>query len=180
MELAGKRIAVLAENMYQEMELWYPVYRFREAGATVTIVGTGSAKTYTSKVGYPVKVDADVADVRAADFEAVIIPGGYAPDYMRRSKEMVELVRQAAAQGKVVAAICHAGWMLCSADVIRGKRATSYFSIKDDMVHAGAEWVDQEVVRDGNIITSREPADLPAFCREIIATLVREPALAAR
>ncbi len=178
MELEGKRVAVLAENMYQEMELWYPVYRFREAGAQVTIVGPGSGKTFTSKVGYPVTVDADVAGVRASDFDAVIIPGGYAPDYMRRSKAMVDFVRSAAAAGKVVGAVCHAGWMLCSADLVRGKRATSFFSIKDDMVNAGALWEDAEVVRDGNIVTSREPNDLPAFCRTIIEALVREPALA--
>lgn len=174
MELQGKRIAVLAENMYQEMELWYPVYRFREAGASVTIVGSGKSKTFTSKTGYPVTVDADAADVRAAEFDAVIIPGGYAPDYMRRTPAMVELVREAGAQGKIVAAVCHGGWMLCSAGVVRGKRATSFFSIKDDMVNAGALWVDEEVVRDGNVITSREPDDLPAFCREIVNALVRE------
>ncbi len=178
MELQGKRVAVLAENMYQEMELWYPVYRFREAGASVTIVGPGGSKTFTSKIGYPVKVDADVADVRAGDFDAVIVPGGYAPDYMRRSEGMVALVRDAFQQGKIVAAVCHAGWMLCSADVVRGKRCTSYFSIRTDMENAGAQWVDQEVVRDGNLITSRQPDDLPAFCRTIVEALVREPALA--
>jgi protease I len=179
MELEGKRIAVLAENMYQEMELWYPVYRFREAGAKVTIVGPGTSKTFTSKIGYPVNVDANVADVQAADFDAVVVPGGYAPDYMRRTPAMVALVRKAYEQGSVVAAVCHGGWMLCSADVIRGRLATSFFSIKDDMINAGANWVDQEVVRDGNVITSRQPDDLPAFCREIIGALVREEALVA-
>lgn len=174
MELEGKRVAVLAENMYQEMELWYPVYRFKEAGATVTIVGPGTGKTFTSKTGYPVTVDADVQDVRAAEFDAVIVPGGYAPDYMRRTPAMVDLVREAYRQGKVVAAICHAGWMLCSAGIVRGKRATSFFSIKDDMLNAGALWVDEEVVRDGNLITSREPKDLPAFCCTIAGALVRE------
>lgn len=160
--------------MYQEMELWYPVYRFKEAGASVSIVGPGTSKTFTSKTGYPVNVDANVGDVRASDFDAVIVPGGYAPDYMRRSPAMVELVREAARQGKIVAAICHAGWMLCSAELVRGKRVTSFFSIKDDMINAGANWVDEEVVRDGNIITSRQPDDLPAFCREIVNALVRE------
>lgn len=178
MELENRRVAVLAENMYQEMELWYPVYRFREAGASVTIVGSGTSKTFTSKAGYPVQVDADIAAVRAADFDAVIIPGGYAPDYMRRTPAMVDFVRESYQQGKVVAAICHAGWMLCSAGIVRGKRATSFASIKDDMINAGANWVDQEVVRDGNLITSRQPGDLPAFCREIIASLVREPVAA--
>ncbi len=174
MELEGKRIAVLAENMYQEMELWYPVYRFREAGAQVTIVGPEAGKTYTSKTGYPVRSDAAARDVSAGDFDAVVVPGGYAPDYMRRSPEMVALVRDAYRGGKLVAAICHAGWMLCSADIVRGKRVTSYFSIRDDMLNAGAQWVDEEVVRDGNLITSRQPDDLPAFCRSIVEALVRE------
>ncbi len=171
MELKGKRVAILAENMYQELELWYPLLRLREAGAETFVVGTGSADTYTSKVGYPVQVDAVADQVRAADVDAVIIPGGYAPDLMRRYPAMVNLVREAFEQGKVVAAICHAGWMLASAGVLKGKRATCFFAIKDDVINAGAEYVDAEVVRDGNLITSRMPADLPAFCRAIIAAL---------
>lgn len=171
MELEGKRIAVLAENMYQEMELWYPVYRFREAGAQVTIVGPEAGKTYTSKTGYPVRSDAAARDVSAGDFDAVVVPGGYAPDYMRRSPEMVALVRDAYRGGKLVAAICHAGWMLVSAGLARGRRLTSFFSIKDDLVAAGAEWVDEPVVTDGNLVTSRMPADLPHFCRAVIDRL---------
>ena len=171
MELTGKRVAVLAENMYQEMELWYPLLRLQEAGAETFVVGTGSADTYTSKLGYPVQVDIAADEVAASDVDAVVIPGGYAPDLMRRSPAMVNLVREAFEQGKVVAAICHAGWMLASADVLRGKEATCFFSIKDDLVNAGATYIDAEVVRDGNLITSRIPADLPAFCRSIIAAL---------
>ena len=171
MELKGKRIAVLAENMYQELELWYPLLRFREAGADTFVVGTGSADTYTSKAGYPVQVDMVADQVLAADVDAVVIPGGYAPDLMRRYPAMVSLVREAFEQGKVVAAICHAGWMLASADIAKGKRATCFFAIRDDLVNAGATYVDAEVVRDGNLITSRIPADLPAFCRTIIEAL---------
>ncbi|MBI4504786.1 MAG: type 1 glutamine amidotransferase [Chloroflexi bacterium] len=170
MTLHGTRVAVLAENMYQELELWYPVYRLREEGADVCIVGPSKTQ-YASKLGYPVKADAAAEDVSAADFDAVVVPGGYAPDYMRRSAAMVRLVREAHQQGKVVAAICHAGWMLVSAGILRGKSATCFPSIKDDLVNAGASYVDREVVRDGNIITSRWPDDLPAFCREIIAAL---------
>ncbi len=173
MKLQGKRIAVLAENMYQEMELWVPYFRFKEEGAEVKIVGAGGAKSYTSKHGYPVAVDAQAESVSAVEFDAVVVPGGYAPDLMRRHEAMVRLVREAAQQGKVVAAICHAGWMLVSAGVLPGKRATSFFSIKDDLVAAGAQWVDQEVVVDGNLITSRRPDDLPAFCREIIKALTK-------
>ncbi|MDP2625971.1 MAG: type 1 glutamine amidotransferase domain-containing protein [Candidatus Rokubacteria bacterium] len=171
MSFKGKRIAVLAENLYQEMELWVPYYRLKEEGAEVKIVGAGGATSYASKHGYPVNVDAQAEAVSAVEFDAVIVPGGYAPDMMRRHEAMVRLVREAAQHGKVVAAICHAGWMLASADVVRGKEVTSFFSIKDDMVNAGARWVDREVVVDGTLITSRKPDDLPAFCREIVRAL---------
>lgn len=173
MQLTGKRVAILAENMYQEMELWVPYYRLREEGAEVKVIGAGGAKSYTSKHGYPVTVDVQADAVSAVEFDAVVVPGGYAPDMMRRHPAMVKLVREASQQGKVVAAICHAGWMLASADVIRGKRVTSFFSIKDDMVHAGGQWVDEEVVVDGSLITSRKPDDLPAFCREIAKALAK-------
>ncbi len=171
MRLQGKRVAILAENQYQEMELWVPCYRFREEGAEVKIVGAGGAKSYTSKHGYPVSVDLQAEQVKAVEFDAVVVPGGYAPDLMRRHPAMVQLVREAAQQGKVVAAICHAGWMLVSAGILKGRRATSFFSIRDDLVAAGADWVDAEVVVDGNLITSRKPDDLPAFCRAIIQAL---------
>jgi len=175
MSLKGKRIAILAENLYQEMELWVPYYRLKEEGAEVKVVGAGGATSYASKHGYPVSVDAQAEAVSAVEFDAVIVPGGYAPDLMRRHEAMVRLVREAAQHGKVVAAICHAGWMLASADVVRGKEVTSFFSIKDDMVNAGARWVDREVVVDGTLITSRKPDDLPAFCREIVRALSKSP-----
>ncbi len=173
MSLSGKRVAILAENLYQEMELWVPYYRLKEEGADVKVIGAGGAKAYASKHGYPVSVDAQADAVSAVEFDAVIVPGGYAPDMMRRHPAMVTLVREAGRQGKVVAAICHAGWMLASADIVKGKRVTSFSSIKDDMVNAGAQWVDQEVVVDGALITSRRPDDLPAFCREIVRALAK-------
>jgi protease I len=171
-ELRGKRVAILAENLYQELELWYPLLRMREAGANFQVVGSGSAGTYAGQHGYEVTVDVEAGQVSAAEFDAVIIPGGYAPDLMRRCPDMVKLVREAFEGGKVVAAICHAGWMLVSADVLKGKRATCFFAIKDDLVNAGATFLDQEVVVDGNLITSRTPDDLPAFCRAIVAALM--------
>ncbi|HET9490990.1 MAG TPA: type 1 glutamine amidotransferase domain-containing protein [Methylomirabilota bacterium] len=173
MKLTGKRIAILAENMYQEMELWVPYYRLKEEGAEVKVVGAGGAKTYASKHGYPVTVDVQADQVKAVEFDAVVVPGGYAPDLMRRHAAMVALVREAAQQGKVVAAICHAGWMLVSAGLLEGRKATSFFSIKDDLIAAGANWVDEEVVVDGTLITSRKPDDLPAFCRAIVQALAK-------
>lgn len=171
MSLTGKRAVVFAENLYNELELWYPVLRLRGAGVKVDIVGTGSASTYTSKMGMPVEVNTSADKVQAGQVDAVIVPGGYAPDYLRRYPAVLALVRDALAQGKVVAAICHAGWVLASAGVLKGRTATSVAAIKDDMINAGATWVDQEVVRDGNLITSRQPADLPAFCDAILSAL---------
>lgn len=170
-QLQGKRVAILAETLYQDQELWYPYFRLQEAGATVTVVGSGSDRAYTGKFGYPVTVDKDAAQVAAADFDAIIIPGGYAPDHMRRYPEMVALVREACNQGKVVAAICHGGWMLASARILQGRTVTAFFAIRDDLEHAGATFVDQEVCVDGNLITSRKPEDLPAFLRAIMAAL---------
>ncbi|MDP3183513.1 MAG: type 1 glutamine amidotransferase domain-containing protein [Desulfobaccales bacterium] len=174
MRLTGQRIAILAEDLYQDLELWYPLLRFREEGAEVIVVGSGRAREFTGKFGYPVAVDASAQEVKAAQLDAVIIPGGYAPDHMRRYPAMVSLVREMALAGKVVAAICHGGWMLASAGVLPGKTVTSFFAIKDDLVHAGAKFVDVEVAVDGNLITSRKPEDLPAFCRAIIARLSGE------
>lgn len=171
MRLKGKKVVVLAENNYQELELWVPYYRLKEEGAEAVIVGTGSARTYTSKHGYPVEVDKEAREIDMAHYDGVVIPGGYAPDLMRRYPEMVRIVKQAHEKGKVIAAICHAGWMLVSAGILKGKRATCFFAIKDDLINAGAHYVDEEVVRDGRLITSRKPDDLPAFCRELVGAL---------
>lgn len=171
MRLTGKRVAILVENHYQDQEVWYPYYRLKEEGAEVVVVGTGSAKTYTSKFGYPIDADKSASEVSAADFDAVIIPGGYAPDLMRRYADMVKLVREAVLADKVVASICHGGWMLASAKILQGRTVTSFFAIKDDLEHAGATFTDVEVAVDRNLITSRMPGDLPAFLRAIIAAL---------
>jgi protease I len=168
--LTGKRIAVLAADIYQEMELWVPYYRLIEEGAEVDIVAATKG-TYTSKYGYPAEATVAASEASPETYDAVVIPGGYAPDHMRRSPELVDFVRSMDAGGKVVAAICHAGWMLASAGVLKGKTATSFFAIKDDMTNAGVKWVDKEVVVDGNLITSRMPSDLPAFCRELVRAL---------
>jgi protease I len=146
----------------------------REEGAQVFVVGPKAGETYKSKEGYPAKADKSAEEISTDEIDAVIIPGGYAPDRMRRHEAMVKLVREAAQKGKIVAAICHGGWMLAEADVVRGRTVTSFFAIKTDLINAGANWVDKEVVRDGNIITSRVPSDLPAFMRTIIEALAEK------
>lgn len=170
MSMSEKKIAILAEDGYQELELHYPRLRFIEAGASVSVLGTGRNE-YASEKGYMVDVDADVADVHANDFDAVVIPGGMAPDKMRRNRAMVQFVSDMHAQEKPVAWICHAGWMAISADIIRDRRVTSFASIRDDMINAGGNWVDEEVVVDGNLISSRMPPDLPAFCKALTEAL---------
>lgn len=171
MELSGKRIAILVDQSYQEVEVWYPYYRFKEAGAEVVTVGAQAGTTYPGKYGYPVIADKSYDQVRAADFDGVVIPGGYAPDHIRRYPEANQFVRDLDAQGKLVASICHGGWVLCSAAMLKGRRATCFFAIKDDVVNAGAAFEDAEVVVDGNLVTSRKPDDLPAFCRAAIQVL---------
>ena len=179
MELSGKRAAVLVEQQYQEMEVWYPVYRLREGGCTVTLVGPEAGHTYPSKLGYPAKSDKSIKDVSANDFDLVVIPGGFAPDFLRRNEAILRFVSTMAEQGKIVAAICHGPWVLCSTQALKGRRATCFFAIKDDVMNAGANYVDAEVVRDGNLITSRKPDDLPAFLKMIFqAVQEARPALA--
>ena len=166
------KIAVLAENLYDDRELWYPTIRLKEAGHEVHIIGSGTASEFHSKFGMPVKVDRNVQDVSHEDYDGVIIPGGFSPDYMRRVPEMVEFVKFIGDSGeKPTAAICHGPWMLISAKLIFGKKVTSFHSIRDDIENAGATWVDEAVVVDGNIITSRNPNDLPDFCKEILHKL---------
>jgi protease I len=177
--LKGKRVAIFAEDLYEDLELWYPLLRLKEEGAEVVVVGPGDAKEHHGKYGYPVAVDQAIREADVERFDAVVIPGGYAPDRMRRHPGMVAFVREMARRGKVVAAICHGPWMLASAEVVAGKTVTCFSAIKDDLVHAGATFQDAEVVVDGNLITSRQPADLPAFLGAIIAALggeVRCPA----
>ena len=169
--IENKKIAILVEDMFNVFEFWYPYYRLKEAGAGVLVVGSGRKEVFTGKPATDVRADV-AADNAAADaLDGVIIPGGYAPDMMRRYPAMVQLVKDIFGQGKLVAAICHAGWVPASAGILSGRRLTSFFAIKDDLINAGAQWVDEAVVVDGNLITSRTPDDLPAFMRAVIEAL---------
>jgi protease I len=177
MRLNEARIAVLVENQYQELELWYPVLRFREEGADVRVVGPSTSEVYASKLGYPARADLTVGEVDLDSVDAVVIPGGFSPEYLRRNPEMVKLVRDANAKGLLIAAICHAGWLLATAGIIAGRDVTCVPTIRDDVINAGARYRDAPVVVDGNLITSPLPNDLPQFCAAIkVALLERDPA----
>ncbi len=162
------RIAILVEKIYEDLELQYPRLRLKEAGHQVDIVGPKAGETYVGKHGYPQKAEKAASEVKAGDYALIVIPGGSSPDHMRRNEHMVKLVRDAAAKNIAMAAICHGPWMLCSTSVLKGRRCTSYMSIVHDCVNAGGQWVDEEVVVDGNIITSRTPDDLPGFSNAIL------------
>ena len=181
-QIQGKKVAVLVEKLYEDLELWYPVLRLREAGCTVQIVGPKAGESYASKHGYPAKADVAAADVRASDFDAIVIPGGYSPDHLRRCKAIVDLLIDAAGQGKVLAAICHGPWMLCSAKCLKGRKVTGFHAIRDDVENAGGIWQDAACVTDGNLVTSRTPDDLPAFMQGIFAAMIAAdaPASASR
>jgi protease I len=171
--LEGKRIAILAGEDFEDSELMEPLRAMKDAGASVLIVGSGSKKVYKGKRGSAeVIVDTTADKVEASQFDAIIVPGGYAPDKMRLHQPMVDLVRKVHAEGKIVAAVCHGPQLLISADVVKGRRVTSWPSVAVDLKNAGAIWVNEPMVRDGNIITSRKPADLPKFNRAIIEALL--------
>jgi len=174
MSLQGKRILFFAGPLYEDLELWYPKIRLEEEGATTVVAGIGE-KTYQGKRGYPVTVDSHVDQINSGDFDALVIPGGFAPDQLRRFDKVLQLTRQIYQSGKPVAFICHAGCVPISAKILNGKRATSVRAIKDDMENAGVLWEDAAVVVDDNLISSRTPADLPQFCRALIQALERGP-----
>ncbi len=171
--LAGQRVLIFTGDIYEDLELWYPKLRLEEAGAQTLLAGPEAGKTYMGKNGYPCVSDAAIADMNAADFDALVVPGGFMPDKLRRDPQVLELVRGFQAAGKPIAAICHGGWIPISAGVYRGVRVTGSPGIKDDLVNAGAIYEDAAVVVDGNHVTSRRPDDLPDFCRELIRLMRR-------
>ncbi|OLC07508.1 MAG: protease [Gemmatimonadetes bacterium 13_1_40CM_70_11] len=174
MSLKGKKVLFFAAPLYEDLELWYPKIRLEEEGAATTVAGLGET-TYQGKRGYPVTVDINVDQLDAGEFHGLVIPGGFAPDQLRRSEKVLQLTREIYRAGKPLAFICHAGWVPISAKILTGRHATSVRAIKDDMENAGAIWEDSAVVVDGNLISSRTPADLPQFCKALIAALRQGP-----
>ncbi len=169
--MATKKIAVMVDQMYQVLEVWYPYYRLLEAGMEVDFVAAEAKKEYPSKEAYPCVSDFAAADADPADYDCMIVPGGFAPDFMRRSSDVIKFANDMVNAGKIIAAICHGGWLLCSTNIYKGKKATCFMAIKDDIKNAGAEYIDAECVVDANLITSRKPDDLPAFCSAILKAL---------
>lgn len=174
MSLKGKSVGILVERDYQDQEVWYPKYRLTEEQATVVCIGPKKGETIPSKYGYPVVAELDVKAALRKKWHGLIVPGGWAPDFMRRDPNFAKIVRKVHDEGGIIASICHGGWMLVSADILSGRTATSFMAIQDDMKAAGCQWVDREVVRDGNLITSRKPDDLPAFVRTFIDALLEK------
>jgi protease I len=170
--LSGKSVAVLVGPGYEDLEFWVPLMRLQEEGAETTVVGIHAGDTYTSKSGgLTATAEMGADQVTAEQFDAVVVPGGWAPDKLRRYEGIRALVRGAYQQGKIVASICHGGLVLVSAGILQGHRATGSLGIKDDVVNAGATWVDEPAFRDGDIVWGRVVADIPAFCRELVNAL---------
>jgi protease I len=169
--LADKRFLMFVDDVYEDLELWYPRLRLIEAGGHVTVAGPEAEHKYSGKHGYPCRSDAAIREMEASDFHGVVIPGGFMPDKLRRDPKVLALVREFASTGKLVAAICHGGWIPISAGVYRGVRVTGSPGIKDDLVNAGAIWEDAALVVDRHFVSSRKPDDLPEFCRGILGVV---------
>lgn len=169
--MAVKKVAILVDEMYQVLEVWYPYYRFLEADIQVNLVAAEAKKEYHSKEGYPCVSEIAAAQADAGDYDCMLVPGGFAPDFMRRSTDVIKFANDMVDDGRVIAAICHGGWLLCSTKIYKGKKATCFMAIKDDIINAGAEYVDDECVVDGKLITARKPDDLPAFCTAVLRAL---------
>lgn len=169
--LEGKRVLMFVGDIYEDLELWYPKLRLIEAGATVTVAGEEAEAEYVGKNGYPCVSDVAIESLSADDFDGLVVPGGFMPDRLRRDPQVLQLVRDFDAAGKLVAAVCHGGWIPISAGVYRGVRVTGSLGIKDDLVNAGAIWEDAPVVVDRHFVSSRKPDDLPDFCRGILEVM---------
>jgi protease I len=167
----SKKVAIMLAEQYQVIEVWYPYYRLKEAGIDCDFIAAEANREYPSKEGYPCKSTVAAKNARIEDYSCMIVPGGFAPDFMRRSDDMIKLANDMVNAGKIVAAICHGPWLLCSTKILKGKTATCFMALRDDVKNAGAKYVDEECAVDGNLITSRKPDDLPAFCEAILKAL---------
>jgi len=168
-----KTIGAVVDDVYEDLELWYPRFRLEEQGWKVIVAGPEAGRVYAGKHGYPCRAEVAFASLDPARLDALLVPGGFAPDRMRRDRVVLQLVRDMHAAGKLIAFICHAGWVLISAGILRGKRATSTVGIRDDMINAGAVWLDEPLVLDGNLLSSRTPADLAVFGKGMVDWLSR-------
>ena len=169
--MAKKKTAIMIDEMYQVLEVWYPYYRLLEVGVDVDFVAAEAKKEYHSKEGYPCVSTISAKEAKVDDYDCMIVPGGFAPDFMRRSADVIKFANDMVKTNKIIAAICHGGWLLCSTNIYKAKKATCFMAIKDDIINAGADYVDAECVVDGNLITSRKPDDLPSFCCAILEAL---------
>lgn len=166
-----KKVAIMLAEQYQVLEVWFPYYRLKEAGFDCDFVAAEADKDYPSKEGYPCHSNIAAKDAKPADYDCMIVPGGFAPDFMRRNNDMIKFANEIVNAGKIIASICHGAWLLCSTKIFKDKTATCYMAVRDDIINAGAKYVDEECVVDGNLITSRKPDDLPAFCSAVIKAL---------
>ncbi|MED4461338.1 type 1 glutamine amidotransferase domain-containing protein [Metabacillus fastidiosus] len=168
MKLEGKKILSFVHHEFEDLELWYPIHRLREEGAIVELAGEKANETYIGKYGVPAEADFSFGDINPAEYDALLVPGGWAPDKLRRFPEVIAIVQHMEENKKPIGQICHAGWVLISAKVLEGKKVTSTPGIRDDMENAGATWIDEPVVVDGHLVSSRRPPDLPDYMREFI------------
>ncbi len=171
MRLKGKRVGVFVEEGFEDLEFWVPVMRLREEGADVIIIGTGRSEVFRGKHCLEARPDVTADQISAQDVDALVVPGGWGPDKLRRYESVTRLVREVYEQGKIIGSICHGGWVLISAGVVKGHKATGSRGIRDDLINAGATWVDAPAFRDGNLVWGRVVADIPDFCRELIAAI---------
>jgi len=169
--MGRRKVAIMVAEQYQTLEVWYPYYRLKEGGCECDFVAAEAKKEYPSKEGYLCRATVAARNARAADYDCMLVPGGFAPDFMRRCEDIINFANDMVKAGKIIAAICHGGWLLCSTPIFKGRKATCFMAIRDDIKNAGANYVDEECVVDGNLITSRKPDDLPTFCTAILNAL---------
>lgn len=172
MRLTGKKVIALVDEEFEDLELWYPIYRVREEGAEVHLVGSEKGKKYIGKYGVPAEAEFSFEEIRASQYDGILVPGGWAPDKLRRYGKVLEMVRELNDARKPIGQICHAGWVLISAGILQGVTVTSTPGIRDDMENAGAIWRDEPVVTDGHIISARRPPDLPEYGQAFVEALI--------